>query len=322
MNDEHLTDRISLYLYGEMDEPAAVRFEAEIERSPELAAAVESERRFLRTLGERAPVETPETLLAECRHDLLRAVHREQRAQSGPGIVAWLQRSLEGFGQPRVAWQPTLAFLLIGLGFFGGRFTQSLWTTPAEAERSLGGAVVSQPVDASLVSLGPDLTDVHSIDLDPRGGQVRIVVEERRTISGDPSDPAIQSLLLSMARSSNSGVRLESLNALRQRTEDSSIRSMLVAAMLEDNNPGVRLKALEALTAYKSEPDVRQALTAVLRHDANPGMRVQAIELLTLDPDRELVGVLQDVVRDEPNNYIRLQCERTLEAMDASAEVY
>ncbi len=323
MNGEHLKDRISLYLYGEMSEVDAARFEVEIDGSPELAEAVESERRFLRQLHDRAAVEAPEALLAECRHDLMRAVYREHRPNPNGGLLAWLQDTFQGIGQARIAWQPTVALLLIGLGFLGGRATQSFWETATSGgASSRGGSAVSQPVNASLVSLGNDLTDVHSINMDPQGGQVSIVVEQRRTISGDPSDPAIQNLLLSMARSSNSGVRLESLDVLRRSSDDSKIRSTLITSMLSDANPGVRLKALEALSPYMDDPRVRAALTEVLRQDENAGMRVQAIELLTQHPDHELVGVLQDVVRDEQNNYVRLQCERTLEALNASAEVY
>ena len=100
------------------------------------------------------------------------------------------------------------------------------------------------------------------------------------------------------------------------------MRGALVNAMLEDENAGARLKALEALAPYKQDSDVRQALIATLRTDANPGMRVNAIDLLTADPDRELVDVLQDVVRYEPNSWVRLRSEQTLAELNASIGLY
>jgi len=93
-------------------------------------------------------------------------------------------------------------------------------------------------------------------------------------------------------------------------------------SLVEKKDGGARLKALEALAPYKQDIDVRHALMTTLRNDSNPGMRVNAIELLTAHPDRELVEVLQDVVRYEPNNYVRLLSEQTLAELNASIGLY
>jgi hypothetical protein len=90
--------------------------------------------------------------------------------------------------------------------------------------------------------------------------------------------------------------------------------------MLEDENPGIRLKALDALSAHKENPDVRQALVRVLRQDDNPGMRVHAIDLLAENPGRDLVGVFQDLMDREPNNYVRMRFSRTLQDLNASVD--
>jgi HEAT repeat protein len=91
---------------------------------------------------------------------------------------------------------------------------------------------------------------------------------------------------------------------------------------LRDENPGVRLNALSSLASHHNDPEVRAALVQALQKDANPGVRVQAIDLLTDEPDAELTGVLQQLVRDEPNSYVRMRSEQALQAMNASVELY
>jgi 3-methyladenine DNA glycosylase AlkC len=56
--------------------------------------------------------------------------------------------------------------------------------------------------------------------------------------------------------------------------------------------------------------------------DDNPGVRVQAIDLLTAHHDPSIVGMLQDAVQKEDNNYIRARCRNLLEAMKASVGTY
>jgi hypothetical protein len=177
-------------------------------------------------------------------------------------------------------------------------------------------------IDGGALAAYEDIPDVRSISTGPGSSSVEIVVEERRTIRGDANDPHIQALLIAMSRSSNSGRRLDMIDLLRHRADDPLVRGALVKAMLEDGNDGARLKALEALEPYKQDMDVRRALMTALRNDSNPGMRVNAIELLTAHPDRELVEVLQEVVRYEPNTYVRLRSEQTLAELNASIGLY
>ena len=110
----------------------------------------------------------------------------------------------------------------------------------------------------------------------------------------------------------NSGVRLETLDALRHKVDDREVRLALREAMVHDRNPGVRLKAFEALRVHHGEPDIREALQQVLRHDEIPGMRIQVIDSLTEESDGELVGLLQELVESDENRYVRLKCRRTL----------
>ncbi len=321
--DQTLTDTISLYLYDELTAEQRERFEADIERSAELAEAVETERAFMRSLDSRPapgapaalPDALPDALLEECRRDLLREVRRVERAAPRAGAEpGWWAGLLEGLSGMRVTWQPTAALALLALGFWGGRMTQQAF--------SFGGLSSEGLSQAGLTAAAPDFGDIQSIDFDAEAGSVEIIVDERRTLRGSPNDPMIRALLISNVRSPSSGVRLESVAALRPRGADDEIRSALIRAMLEDPNTGVRLKAMGALAEHGRRQDVRQALVESLRTERNPGVRVQAVDLLTLNPDREIVGDLQELVQRESNSYVRLQCQKILHELNASVDLY
>lgn len=316
MRDD-LRDRISLYLYNELGDDEREALEAELESDPELARAVESERRFLQKVSQRTDRDASHTLLVECRHDLMRSVYRlGNQPQTRWDIGAWLARLPASFRSLRVAWQPTAALALLVVGFFAGRNTDGL--------PQFGGSLSQrQPAtEASLISSAA-LRDIQSVQVDPENGNIEIVLEEvtRRTIRGSSQDPNIRGLLISTVQEyPNSGVRIESLDALTPRASDREVRQALLATMIEDDNAGVRLKALEALKPQHGDPEVRQGLVRILQEDDNPGMRVQAIELLTENPDRELVGVLQSLVEQESNNYVRLRMQKTLHDLNASVD--
>ncbi|MBI1356656.1 MAG: hypothetical protein GC160_20140 [Acidobacteria bacterium] len=315
MLNEKTRDQVSLYLYGELEDDERLAFEAELERSQELQAAVEREERFLRSLNARPAPPVPDSLLAECRHDLMRQVYRAER---NPQPKSWWEGFLAGLGGMRMAWQPTMAMALVALGFWGGSTTGGDW-------RGLmgGGTEAVAPQQASILATpSPNATEIQSVELDPQGGEVEIVIEERRTIRGNPSDPFIRGLLISTVEGSHSGARLESLAALGHSGGDAEVRRAMIHALLDDDNPGVRLNALGALASHKEDPEVRAALIQALQKDDNPGVRVQAIDLLTDKPDQELAGVLQQIVRDESNNYVKMRGEQALHAMNASVELY
>ena len=325
--NENMRDRISLYLYGELEGEERESFEREMETSAELREAVTHEERFLRGLHQRRNVEPSEALLAQCRQDLMREVYRAERP-TGPS--AWFAGFREALAGWRVSWQPALALALLAVGFFGGRATQSFFgdegDTAAEVvQQPSGGQLVAQ--QQGILGVNPvSVTDVQTFPGDAAsglaGGSVEIVLEERRTIRGNPNDPVIRGLLLDSVTSSHSGARLESLEALGTSLDNPEIRRALIRAMVEDQNPGVRIKALEALAPHAKDADVHEALVRSVRTDDNPGMRVMAIDLLTAEPDREIAGVLQELVATETNNYVRMRCQKALVELNASVDVY
>ena len=319
--NEELRDRISLYLYGELEGEEREGFEREMEASAELREAVTDEERFLRGLHARRKADASEALLAQCRQDLMREVYRAERP-AGPS--AWFAGFWESLTAARLSWQPAAAMALLAVGFFGGRAAESLWLEPADAPAPAenGGQLIAR--QQGLLDTNPvSVTDVQSMPIDASGmGAVEIVVEERRTIRGNPNDPIIRGLLLNSVASAHSGARLESLEALGRNLDNSEARAALIRAMVEDQNPGVRIKALEALKPHAKDVDVRSGLVRVVRSDGNDGMRVMAIELLTAEPDREIAGVLQELVATETNNYVRMRCHKALLELNASVDVY
>jgi HEAT repeat protein len=227
---------------------------------------------------------------------LAEAAESRSRWWSGLGSWSW-------FGKP------VSALTLIALGFFGAR------VLPTEGGRT------SQ---LGLAETGPVASRVRFVE-PGESGRVQIVVEEtrQRTLSGGMDDDGIRSLLLRAAReSSDPGVRVETMDLLKGQPQSQDVRKALLHALRQDTNAGVRLKALEALRPSAGDSDVRQALAEALLKDDNPGVRTQAVDLLTQKREPELVGVLQELMTRENNDYVRMKCQRVLADMNASAESF
>ena len=257
-----LRQRVRLYLYGELS--LAERLEIERCRDQDAAfrALVEEEEAFLFSLGGPDLDCDLDSLLNECREGLDRAVASEERRRESSfleRVGADLRRLGATLASRPLAWQPALAALLLLIGFAIGRFSpDSFSRAPANrSNESFGDALES---DA-----GPELTGIEAVRLDPVGGQVQIVFEERRVVQGDSSDPFIKGLALEYrARLDGGGPSLSSLEALRQRASDSDVRQALLRTMLEDENLGVRLAALDTIRDHVDRSDVRNALVQTL----------------------------------------------------------
>jgi hypothetical protein len=273
----------------------------------ECRAEFERERTLHALLDERELDVSP-FLLRRSRDELAAAIEVER----AHGSRSWWAGLKSAFAAatwvPSVA-KPAGALALVALGFFAARVTP------------LGGGLALQ--SAGLVD--PGSARVRYVEAgDP--GKVQLVVDEtrQRVISGRVDDAPIRALLLAAAKDpSDPGLRVESVEILKNRSESDDIRSALIYALQHDTNDGVRLKALEGIRPYASQPDVRKALSQVLLTDSNPGLRTQAIDLLTQNSNEEhVVGVLQELMHKEANGYIRLRCEKALRQMKASVDTY
>jgi hypothetical protein len=113
--------------------------------------------------------------------------------------------------------------------------------------------------------------------------RVRLNAEQPIELDGNVDDSNVRNVLTFVVENGerfDSGMRLDCLDALKTRAEDSKVRAALLAAARKDQNPAVRLKALEALHDTENDSALQQALLDTLEHDSNPGVRVEAVNLL------------------------------------------
>lgn len=315
MNCQDFHDLIALYHYGEL----AAEDEERLEHHVDGCAVCRAEEGRMRAIAQAldARAMAPEApLVAECRRDLMDAV-----LASRPPALGWdrLRSVFPSFANP-VAGLRQLAFAagLVGLGFLAARipFHSSIRGGRAvlpESTNVIGSSIVPPP--------GETFSNVRSVQPDPASGRVQIGLEETRRhfVSGSLADAAIQKLLLTAAGDeTNPGLRVESIGILKDYPGSREVRQALLEALKHDPNPSVRLKAIEGLKSFAAQADIRQALARALVSDTNQGVRVQVIEVLTEHPDDSLVGVFQNLVHLEHNNYVRLRCQEALRHMNAS----
>ena len=294
---------IPLYFYGELMPEEEDRLEEHLHGCAVCTREMERQRAMAAAL-DRRHVEVPAALLEACRADLAAAIEggapRLEKAAKGPWtlFLEALAGTLRGFNRYRT---PVGAVALVALGFFAARFTGA--GVPASSLSPAG------EVFSTVRSVQPDST-----------GHVQIAFDEtrRRVVSGLTGDRDIQRLLLAAAREDNPAVRVESVDLLRSRADSGEVRDALLNAVARDPNAGVRLKALDGLKPLAGDPQVRKTLAQVLLADDNPAVRMQVVDLLVSHRDDATVGVFQNLVQKEDNNYVRLKCEKALKDMNAS----
>jgi len=311
MNCEDAKKTLPLFLYGELSFDEEERLEAHIDECTACREALARDKALWSALDS-AELQPTQELLEDSRAEL-----RSRLSQGAPRESFW-DKLREGFSihfhfAPGLG-QVAGAVALLVLGFFAARVTPG----------SLGGAFHSAGMEA------PATSRVRYIE--PAGqGKVQIVLDETRqqVLSGSVDDPAIQRLLLAAAKDpSDAGIRVESVDLLKNQPQSAEIRQALLYALQHDPNAGVRLKALDGLKTFADDPETRQTLTQVLLKDNNPGVRTQVIDLLIQQRDMArqhngaMVSVLQELMEKEDNNYIRMRCQKALTEMNASVETY
>jgi hypothetical protein len=314
MNCGAVLNFIPLYFYGELSPPQEDELEEHLHACPDCAREMECQRALAAALSGRQ-IEPSAAFLDHCRQDLMATVlgHGSQLAgaparmhvattarRPGPWrlFLDALAETFSGLGRLRL---PLGAAAMVALGFFSARVTTT--RTPVNTES----------VFPTVRSIQPD-----------GSGRVQISLDEtrRRVVSGRMDDQNIQQLLLDAAHGDNPAARLESLGVLKDRADSSPVRDALLDAVAHDPNPGVRLAALEGLKPLSSDQDVRKVLAQVLLTDDNPAIRMQVVDLLTAHRDDAIVGVLQDLMQRENNNYVRMKSEKALKAMNASVGTF
>ncbi len=306
MNCEWVQQNITLYLYDELADDSRHELEQHLTRCKNCAAEVADQREFQMQMNA-LPVEEPSaSFLAAARMQLQESLetaeqHRAWYHRFAFDPTAWLRQ---------VRFSPALASLIFLVGFGGGIGAMYSAMGKGPANRT----VTSNPGEASMIS------GITSIEKQPGTDNVKVQYDKRlpESVQGSVSDPKVQDLLLYAAKSNeNSGVRLNSVEALTGKADDPRVRETLTYALRYDSNPGVRLMALDGLGSYvKDDIRVRNAVLEALLDDSNLGVRSGALH--ALDPvraDSSVRMALQQLSREDPSDYIRTESKRMLASM-------
>jgi hypothetical protein len=273
-------------------------------------------------------------LLAQCRSELAEALDDEQAGANQPGWravfspLAWWTVLRD-----TLVYHPAMSMAaLVVVGFLAGVAGQRMRVAPAITATSpapITASATPKVTEQQLQSAGS--ANVGWVT--PSGSrtptvQVQFMSQAPMNIVGPPDDADVQRALtfvLANGRRFDSTARMDSLDVLRTRCADAEVRHAVCAAALSDPYPGVRIKALQALQGFEQDSTVQQTMIEALQNDDNPSVRVEAIHLLinslhagsssgAVDPN--IVAVLRDRLRNDPNNYIRLQSAAALHQLN------
>jgi len=297
-----IAELLMFYVCDEVEEQERAAVEEHIAGCVACRRQLAEERAFSKALsslpyaGEQ--LDAAGIVLAQCRSELAEKLDDLERpvVKAKTTALGWLR----GWMVLHPAWS---AATLVALGLVGG-MQYAQWA-------SIRGSGVGQE---QVVHVRPSthFTDdelskmaVAGINFSPSPDsgtntvRVRLTAEQPIELNGTLDDSNVRSVLTFVVKNGDrfdSGMRLDCLDALKARAEDSEVRSALLTAARKDQNPAVRLKALEALRDAGMDSTVRQVLLDALQHDANPGVRVEAVNMLVRSleesPSEQLVSPL------------------------------
>jgi hypothetical protein len=299
MNCDWVQENIALYLYNELADDARHELEGHIERCPACAEELKAMRVFHGELSGVPQLEVTPNLLASARIQLSEALATAKQHKGW----RWMMDPMAMLRQFR--FSPALAAVIFMVGFGGGIGTMYRMSASMH-----GGATSSGQQEASIAG-------IRNIVQEPGSNQVRIDYERAlpETLQGSVNDPQIQALLVMASRSTaNSGLRMDSVDLLKQKPDDPAVRESLVYSLQSDSNPGVRLKAEEALAPMvKQDVRVRSAMLESLLNDNNPGVRAGALKALgKVRTDTSVRQALTQLAKEDPNDFIRQESSRML----------
>jgi hypothetical protein len=305
MNCDWVRENIALFVYDELADDARHELERHVDRCADCAAELAASRAFVVEMSQTPAAEVSPNLLASARIELSRALEQEKPRRGW----SWILDPMALLRHAR--FSPALAAIIFVVGFGGGVGTMY------RMSGALHGGVGSTQ-EASIAG-------IRSIVPEAGGKNVRIEYERAlpETAEGPVNDPQIQALLVMASRSTaNSGLRMDSVDLLRQKPQDPSVRESLVYSLQSDSNPGVRLKAEEALAPLvKSDLRVRNAMVESLLNDNNPGVRSGALKALAaVSGNSSVRDALKQLSREDPNEFVRQESARLLAQAPAAAE--
>ena len=308
MKCEWVRENIVLQVYGELADDARHELEQHVARCADCAAELKAEQEFHALLAQDRAAEASPNLVAASRMRLQEALETAKqgsffsRLAFDPAI--WLRQ---------VKFSPALASAILILGFAGGvGSTYNLY-----GPRTTNTAGIANAVNQTGVPTEASIAGISSVTPVPGTDRVSIKYNTVSTqeAQGSLNDQQIQQLLLYAARNNyNSGVRVDSVDLLAQRTGDMQVREALMYALQTDTNPGVRLKSLGALGNYvKNDTNVRDAVLRALLNDTNSGVRIEALRLIEpVKADGSVRGVLLALAAKDQSTYIKSQARTML----------
>jgi hypothetical protein len=306
MNCDWVKENVALYLYNELGDDARHEVEQHVNRCEACAEELETMKAFHVTMTAMPKLEVNPNLLTSARMELQEALETTTQAKG------WARFALDPMSWLRQArFSPALAAVLLMVGFGGG---------VGATYKMAKGPVVQPEIHGSTNEAA--ISGVSNVVMQPGSNKVSIEYDRtlRETKEGSLDDPSIQNLLLMAARTNyNSGVRMDSIDLLKQKPDDGRIREGLIFSLRYDSNPGVRLKALEALQGQvKQDIRVRNAMLEALLNDNNPGVRTGAIKALEqVKSDTSVRQAMQQLAKDDPNPFIRSESRRVLASVQA-----
>lgn len=306
MKKEEIKELMQLSLYGELSPEEQETLDSYLKRHPEMKKELQEMKKFGTFVSENTSPVTSDELLGEARTQLREALRNERRKDS---FIVRIRKSMSEFF--------SLKFAVSGVGILSiGMLIGYCSFSPAGAEKGLMLQSVSNTSDKTPKT---SIENVRFIDSDASDGEIEFEFEAIAPmhVKGKIDDPEIQKLLThALLNESNDGVRLSSINAIRNQTEnkktiDPAIKTALITSLKTDANPGVRREALRVLQQYGFDKDIRDVLIYVMAKDENSGVRVAAINALEfakmdgLKFDETTINALKQQIKKEQNNYIR-----------------
>ncbi|HVN20554.1 MAG TPA: HEAT repeat domain-containing protein [Dongiaceae bacterium] len=301
MKCEWVRENIVLHVYGELADDARHELEQHVARCADCALELRAEQNFHDLLSQDRAAEPSPNLLAASRMRLQEALETAEQGRW------WHRLALDPANWLRqVRFSPALASAILIFGFAIGMLTAYRMIPRGPQDH----VTPATPQEASIAA-------IDSVTQAPGSDQVTIKYNTVATqeASGSLNDQKIQQLLLFAARSNyNSGVRVDSVDLLAQRSSDLQVREALIYALQNDTNPGVRLKSLDALGNYvKTDTNVRDAVLRALVNDNNQGVRIEALRLIEpVKADGSVRGVLMALAAKDQSQYVKSQARTIL----------
>lgn len=319
---KHDEQAIVLYHYDELNAEERAAVEAQLKLCASCRAVLAELELVQQAIPARPALEPEEETLHALRSTLISSLPAprpslRRQASTWWNELRWMQPI------PLMA-RLAVAVVLVGVGFWMGH-------RPAGTPEALEDLVLARaPVQAEHGTISPAFAGVRTVEFDPATGTVEIQYNTVNEVAvrGLPGDAAVQALLeQALLDDTNPVARLYAAKALQaapptQAAPDSQLVAALTFLMENESNEGIRLQAIEALrTLYRQTPlsaSARQSLLNVLMHDKNSALRIEALELLTEQSRAAQLATYLDAVREDPNDFIRLQVQNLLSRPDSA----